>query len=144
MKKNQSSDGGAAVLDAPAVVTPASVKVDNHEVKLHRADHPGARCTYRIPGVAGVLVIPLSFFANGVAPSTLVLDVDLVTPGVDSKAAKEAATAAKLIEKAKKAKLKIEASALKAAERQAKADAALAAAKAKVAAASVTASTAAS
>lgn len=106
---------------------------------VYRREHPGARCSYGIQGVSGIVVFDEGLFADGKPPATIVLSCELAQPKPDNKALKAELAAQKAIEKAAKQKAKIEAAQAKAVERQAKADAALAAAKAKVEAAAAAA-----
>ena len=108
----------------------------NHEL-VYRRDHPGNRCSYGIGGNAGIVVFDKGLFAGGlepgfVPPPTITVSCDLAPIKADQKEAREAAKAAKVIEKAAKAQEKVEVAAAKAVAKQEKADAVLAAAKAKV------------
>ena len=100
---------------------------------------PHDRVGYVIPGVPGCIVIHLSMFKNGVAPTSLTLTCDgqpvlLAEAKVKvTDVAKAAAAALKAQEKLAKAQAKIEAQAVKAEERRVKAQAAADAALAKVA-----------
>lgn len=119
----------AAAVEAPAA----------NFTLTYRRRHPGGgvlgRCSYGIAGVSGIVVFDVGMFANAEPPTTITVDVPLAQPKADAKAAREAAQAAKVIERAAKAQARLDAQTAKAAERQAKADAALAAAKAKLEAA---------
>ena len=102
---------------------------------------PHDRVGYVIPDVPGCIVMHLSMFKDGVAPTSLTLTCD-GQPVLLAKAkvkvtdvAKAAAAALKAQEKLVKAQAKIEAQAVKAEERRVKAQAAADAALAKVAAA---------
>lgn len=113
---------------------------------LHfKRNHPQDRASYGIPGVPGIVVIQRGMVAGTTPftsntdlagmPATITVSMELAQPKVDNKQAKAEAAAAKLAERAAKAKAKAEAQAAKLAERQAKADAALKAAQEKAAAA---------
>lgn len=137
-------NGGAAVEDTPVVETPATPTVVANHVLTYRREHPGNRCSYGIAGNSGIVVFDKGLFAGSTeagfqAPATITLSCEMVPVKADTKVAREAAAAQKLIERAAKAQAKIEAAAAKALERQAKADEALAKARAKVEAASAAA-----
>ena len=49
-----------------------------------RRYHPGGgslgRCSYGVPGVPGIIVIDMSLFKDGKAPTFITLDVELAQP----------------------------------------------------------------
>ena len=120
----------------------------NNTVPFYRLvpiNAPHDRVGYVIPGVPGCIVIHLSMFKGGVAPTSLTLTcdgqpVELAEAKVKpTDAAKAAAVALKAQERLIKAQAKIEAQVIKAEERRVKAQAAADAATAKVAAAQASA-----
>jgi hypothetical protein len=115
------------------VETQVAATSGNFVLTLKRADHPGNRSSYGVPGNHGNVVFFNTLFANGVPPATITLDVALVDQ--QAKVDKSAEAAAKAIEKAEKLAAKLAAQQAKAIERQAKAEKAMEAAKARVAAA---------
>ncbi len=50
----------------------------------YRRQHPGGgvlgRCSYGVPGVAGIVVFDMGLFANGTPPATITLNVPLAAP----------------------------------------------------------------
>lgn len=130
MSKNKGNSAVAEV-EISNLLT-SEVGAANYTLTMHRADHPGNRSGYSIPGHPGNMVIFNSLFKDGVPPATLTLNVELVAPKADNKQAKLEAQALKAAEKIAKAQAKAEAAAAKVIEKQEKAAAALAAAQAKV------------
>lgn len=128
------------------VTSEASAQVSGpNYVLTFKRNHPQDRASYGIPGVSGIVVVQRGMFAGTTPftsntdlagmPATITVDAPLASPRPDNKAAKAEAAAAKVAERAAKAKEKAEAQAAKLLERQAKADAALKAAQEKAAAA---------
>jgi hypothetical protein len=70
------------------VITVAEVPEPNFTATLNRNDHPGNRSTYVIQGTPGCIVVKNSLFANGIAPQTISLDVELVAPKAKASTAK--------------------------------------------------------
>lgn len=99
----------------------------------YRREHPGNRCSYGIPGNAGIVVFDRGLFADPAFNGPIMLDVEMAQPKADNKAEKLAAAAVKAQEKIAKAEEKRVAAEAKAVERKAKAEAALEAARKKVA-----------
>lgn len=66
----------------PAPTTP--VEAPKTFTLQYRRQHPGGgpqgRCSYGVPGVPGIVVFDMGMFANGVAPATIVLNVELAQP----------------------------------------------------------------
>lgn len=132
-----------AAAPAQGATTPVPVPEPNFTV-LYRREHPGARCSYGIPGNPGIIVFDEGLFAGYgkpgfQAPASITLSCEMVLPKADNRTAKAEAQAAKLAERAAKAQARIEAAAKKAEEKKQKAEAALAAAKARIDAATKTA-----
>lgn len=76
-------------------VKPVVAVAGNYTITLHRADHPGDRSSYTIPGRAGNVVFANTLFKGGKPPASITLGCELVEPKVAApKLAAPKATAA--------------------------------------------------
>jgi hypothetical protein len=46
----------------------------------YRKSHPNNRCSFGVPGVAGIVVFDKRLFADGKVPKTITIDCDLAAP----------------------------------------------------------------
>ena len=134
MRKNSYAEAETSGSASEAQPEATSAPVNN-TVPFYRLvpkNEPHDRVGYVIPGVPGCIVIHLSMFKDGVAPTSLTLTCDgqpvqLAEAKVKvTDAAKAAAAAIKAQEKLDKAQAKIAAQAAKAEAARVKAEAALA------------------
>lgn len=74
-------NGIEAGVEAPVAAAPLAI--GNHTLHYRRA-HPGGgvlgRCSYGVPGVAGIVVFDVALFLPGAPPATITLNVALATP----------------------------------------------------------------
>jgi len=134
MSRNQRGNG--SVVEQMEEQTEV-VEVKGNRTAFFHSAHPKigtpSRVSYTIPGVSGNIVIFLSMFKDGIAPSTITFDCELVEPKAETgKQAKEEAAAFRLQERADKAQAKLVVQQEKAQAAAAKAQASLDAAKAKL------------
>lgn len=88
MANNKGKGSAAATVAAAAAVVAVQVAqatpVQGSYTLHYRRQHPGGgalgRCSYGVPGVAGIVVFDMALFAGAVAPATITLNVALAAP----------------------------------------------------------------
>lgn len=80
--QNQNATAPVTVAAVTAATpTPATVASGT---LFYRRQHPGGgplgRCSYGLPGVAGIVVFDMGLFAGGVAPATITVNCALAAP----------------------------------------------------------------